>query len=192
VPPLVLASTSPYRRALLARLCPTFDVARPQCDEDAYRKAIADPFDLAVTLARVKADSIARERRDAVVIGSDQVCTIDGEVLSKPGDRAHARAQLQRLTGRTHTLITAVCVQTPGEPRPFHDVSQLRMRALSAGDIERYLDREEPWDCVGSYKIEGAGIGLFASIRSDDHTAIVGLPLLQLSGVLRTLGYSIP
>jgi len=191
-PPLVLASTSPYRRALLQRLGVSFTVASPQCDEARFQAAIADPFDLAVALARVKAESVAAHDRAAVVIGADQVCAVDGQVLGKPGDRLQARDQLKRLAGRTHSLITAVCVQTPLEPHPFHDVSLLRMRALRAEDIERYLDRDQPWDCAGSYKLEAAGVALFASIRSDDHTAIVGLPLLQLTGVLRALGYEIP
>jgi septum formation protein len=194
---LILASTSPYRRALLERLGVPFSVVAPRCDEEVWRAEVADPFELAVTLARVKAESVASAHPGAVVIGCDQVCALDGEVLGKPGDRVRALAQLRRLAGRTHSLITAVNVQAhdvqaDDEPRPFHDVSTLRMRALGEADLARYLDRDQPWDCAGSYKLEGAGIALFASIRSDDHTAIVGLPLLQLTGVLRALGYSIP
>ncbi len=192
LPRLVLASTSRYRRMLLARLGVAFDVAAPACDEAAYHARIHDPFDLAVALAAAKAEAVARLQPDAIVIGSDQVCAIDGAVLGKPGTRTAALAQLRRLQGRTHELITAVCVCTPDGTQAFHDISRLRMRALDDGALQRYLDRDEPYDCAGSYKLEAAGIGLFAKIESADHTAITGLPLLQVAGVLRALGFAIP
>lgn len=191
-PRLVLASTSRYRQALLARLGVAFDVEAPACDETQYQTRIPDPFDLALALAAAKAEAVAHRHPDAIVIGSDQVCAIDGTVLGKPGDRPHALAQLQSLQGRTHDLITAVCVHTPTGRQAFHDVSRLRMRALDDKALLRYLDRDEPYDCAGAYKLEAAGITLFATIQSADHTAITGLPLLQLTGVLRTLGFAIP
>lgn len=192
VPCLVLASTSRYRKALLERLGIPFTVAAPACDEAAYQARIADPFDLAIALAAAKAEAVARAHPAAVVIGSDQVCAHDGAVLGKPGDRPRALAQLQRLQGRSHDLITAVCVLGPNGAQAFHDLSRLRMRALDDAALLRYLDRDEPYDCAGSYKLEAAGITLFATIQSADHTAITGLPLLQLTGVLRTLGFALP
>jgi len=192
MPEVVLASTSPYRRLLLERLRLPFTCVAPQVDEAAVKATIQEPMQLATELARRKALAVAKDHPDALVIGSDQVATLDGTVLDKPGSAARAAAQLQRLQGREHQLITAVAIAHGGEVAAFVDVARLCMRMLSAAEIERYVAQDQPFDCAGSYRIEGLGIGLFCAISCEDQTAIVGLPLLRLCAELRQLGLAIP
>jgi len=189
---LVLASTSPYRRELLQRLRIPFACRAPGIDETAVKATLADPETLARELARRKALAVAALHPAAFVIGSDQVATIDGAILDKPGTAALAVAQLQRLRGREHRLLTAVAVAHPGGLVEFLDVTRLCMRSLDDAEIERYVAQDQPLDCAGSYKIESLGIALFAGISAEDHSAIVGLPLLRLAAELRQLGWSIP
>jgi septum formation protein len=188
----VLASTSPYRRQLLERLRIPFTCVAPEIDESTVKQRIADPDRLASELARQKALAVAAKRRDAFVIGSDQVATIDGAVLDKPGTAARAAEQLQRLAGREHRLITAVAIAHGDSLVEFVDVTRLCMRTLSPAEIERYVAVDRPLDCAGSYRIEGLGIALFAGISCEDQTAIVGLPLLRLCAELRQLGVPVP
>ncbi len=192
--PIVLASTSPYRRQLLERLALPFSCDAPGVDESAVKSAGGGPFELAAELARRKALAVAERHPGAVVIGGDQVATIDGEVLDKPGTAAAAAAQLQRLQGRQHTLVTAVAIAGPtaGALAEFLDVTRLLMRTLGSAEIERYVAADRPLDCAGSYRVEGLGISLFAAIDCEDQTAIVGLPLLRLCTELRQLGIAIP
>ncbi len=188
---LVLASTSPYRRELLDRLRVPYTAAPHRCDERAT--GVADPVDLARALARGKAESIAGDHPGAHVLGSDQLVALDGEVLGKPGDEAGALAQLRRLSGRTHRLITAAALLAPdGGVREALDEHRMTMRALSDGEIARYVARERPFDCAGSYKIEGLGIALFEAVSGPDFTAVVGLPLLSVAAMLREAGFSVP
>ena len=189
---LVLASTSTYRRDLLQRLRVPFSCVAPGVDEAALKATRLDPMALAAELAQRKARAVAARHPGAIVIGSDQVATIDGEVLDKPGTAARAVAQLQRLQGREHQLLTAVSIVHPGGEANFGDVTRLCMRVLSAAEIERYVAQDQPLDCAGSYKIESLGIALFAAISCEDQTAIVGLPLLRLAAELRQLGLVTP
>lgn len=184
----MLASTSPYRRRLLARLGVDFDVASPDVDEEREAPD-AGPDVVARALARAKALAVAaRAGAGAVVVGSDQVCALGAERLGKPGSVERACEQLGRLAGRTHELITAVACVHDGGVEEFVDRTRLEMRALSADEIRSYVAVDQPLDCAGSYKLEAAGIGLFERIESADWTAIEGLPLLQLAGLLRRLG----
>ncbi len=193
MPPLILASTSIYRRDLLARLGPAFSVEKPAVDEAAVqRDRNLPPYAIAATLARMKAEAVAGRHPGAVVIGSDQLATVDGEILGKPGSAAAARAQLARLSGRTHELVTAVSVIHPGGPEHHLAIIRLQMRPLSAEAIARYVEADQPLDCAGAYKLEQRGIALFSAIEGDDHTAIVGLPLLWLGSILARLGYPVP
>jgi septum formation protein len=192
MPELVLASTSPYRRELLQRLRLPFACRAPGVDEAAARQGLVEPAAIARELARRKALAVAAHHADAFVVGSDQVATIDGAVLDKPGTADRAAAQLQRLQGREHQLLTAVAIAHPGGLVEFVDVTRLCMRTLSAAEIERYIAQDQPLDCAGSYRIESLGIALFAGISSEDQTAIVGLPLLRLAAELRQLGFCIP
>lgn len=189
--PLVLASTSPYRRELLARLRLPFTVERPEVDESP-RPGEA-PAALAARLAEAKARAVAARRPEAWVIGSDQVAELDGRPLGKPGDRVTALAQLERAAGRSVPFHTAACVVGPGGTAfPILDRTEVRFRVLARAELERYVDAEQPFDCAGAFKCEGLGITLFEAIRSDDPTALVGLPLIALAAALRTAGYALP
>ena len=193
-PDLVLASTSPYRRDLLARLGLPFTVAAPTCDEDAI-KAEGQPVQaLVARLARLKAASVPPPSARCLIIGSDQAAEIDGEILGKPGTVAAAEAQLARLAGREHRLVTAVAVLDPASGRLGEalDVHHLTLRPLQADEIRRYVAQDRPLDCAGAYRIEGLGISLFEAISGADFTAIVGLPLLALSRLLREAGVPVP
>jgi septum formation protein len=187
-PRLVLASTSRYRRDLLARLGVAFDVVAPGVDE-APRPGEA-PATTALRLAEAKARAVAAARRDALVIGSDQVADLDGEAIGKPGDVAGAIALLARLSGRTvvfHTGVALVNAATGRVQRERVDVAST-FRTLSAAEIAAYVERERPLDCAGAVKSEALGIVLFERIESDDPTALIGLPLIALSRMLRSEG----
>ena len=189
--PLVLASTSPYRRGLLSRLGLPFTVECPDVDETPA--AGETPAALAARLAEAKARAVADRHPNAWVIGSDQVAELDGRPLGKPGTRDRAMAQLAAASGRTVAFHTALCVVGPAGGAHRHvDRTQVRFRTLDAGEIGRYLDAEQPYDCAGSFKCEGLGIVLFEAIGTDDPTALVGLPLIALAGALRAAGYRLP
>lgn len=191
---IILASTSRYRRALLERLGLPFRVVAPTVDEAPYKARGMNPRSLAETLALDKAESVARMETEAIVIGSDQVAEVDGRVLDKPGTVEAAVAQLRSLIGRQHRLITSVAVACSARNivTQHTDVTILWMRALDDDAIRRYVDADRPLDCAGSYKLEARGIALFERIDSADHTAIVGLPLIALTTILRSLGVEIP
>jgi septum formation protein len=187
-PPLVLASTSRYRRKLLERLRLPFDVVAPEVDEAPLPGE--RPAEIAQRLARAKADAVAALRPQAAVIGSDQVADLDGEAIGKPGDHARAVAQLQRMSGRRVVFQTAVCVvrADTGFARTLLAPVAVTFRTLAHAEIERYLRTEQPYDCAGSAKCETLGIALIASIDSDDPTALVGLPLIRTCALLREAG----
>lgn len=191
-PTLVLASTSVYRRELLARLQWPFATRSPEVDETP-RPGEA-PLALAGRLARAKAEAVASQvHDDAVVIGSDQVADLHGQALGKPGHHDGAVAQLRAMRGQEVRFHTAVCVTRPhtgyvGER--VHTVS-VRFRDLSDADIETYLQREQPYDCAGSAKCEGLGIVLLEAIHSHDPTALIGLPLIDTARLLREAGLDV-
>jgi septum formation protein len=190
LPRLVLGSTSRYRRELLERLRLPFDVARPEVDETPQPSERPDA--LSERLAEAKALAVARqfEGQDVIVIGSDQVCDLDGQCLGKPGDHARAVAQLRAMSGRTMVFQTAVCVRRPatGFVRTERVPVTVRLRALSDAEIETYLRAETPYDCAGSAKSEGLGITLMDALSSDDPTSLVGLPLIRTAALLREAG----
>ncbi len=191
MPPLILASTSRYRRALLERLGLPFTAVAPACDEEALKEPSLPPQALAERLAAAKATSTAAQHPGAVVIGSDQVCALDDELLHKPGSPARAVEQLLRLAGRQHRLITAVAIAHAGGLTRHTDVTTLTMRRLDRPTLERYVAADQPLDCAGAYKLECRGITLFERIDSQDQTAIIGLPLMALTGMLMEVGYEI-
>jgi|LakMenEpi03Aug12_release.lakeMendotaPanAssembly.Ray.scaffolds.fasta_scaffold297067_2 septum formation protein len=191
-PPLILASTSPYRRDLLARLGAAFSCEKPGVDEDAVKRTLREPAAVVAELAQQKALAVAARHRLAIVVGSDQCATVDGRVLDKPGSADGATAQLRLLRGREHRLLTAVAIAHPGGLVAWTETTRLCMRALTDDEIARYVAAERPFDCAGSYKIEGLGISLFDAIDGADQTAIVGLPLLRLCRELRALGMVLP
>lgn len=186
--PLILASTSRYRRELLQRLRLPFTVESPHTDETALPGE--SPAALAQRLALAKAQAVATTHPQAVVIGSDQVADLDGEALGKPGNHERATEQLRRLRGRTAIFQTAVAVvhlQSRFAQVQLAAVT-VRFRPLSDADIEHYLRLEEPYDCAGSAKCETLGIALLECIDSDDPTALIGLPLIRTCALLRAVG----
>ena len=187
----MLASTSRYRRELLARLRLPFDTARPEVDECPLSGEL--PEALAMRLAEAKAVAIAQSGSDCWVIGSDQVAELDGAALGKPGSAGRAREQLAAMAGRQVRFHTAVCV-AGGDGRRLRalDTTTVAFRALSADEIARYVDAEQPLDCAGSFKSEGLGITLFEAIDSRDPTALVGLPLIATARLLREAGFALP
>jgi len=188
---LVLASTSVYRRELLARLRLPFDAERPEVDETPQPGEA--PAALVARLALAKAAAVVARRPGDWVIGSDQVAELDGAALGKPGHRDRAIAQLAAMSGRAVAFRTAVAVLGPGSrPLAALDTTTVRFRDLSADEISRYVDAEQPFDCAGSFKSEGLGIALFAAIESTDPTALVGLPLIATAGLLREAGFALP
>lgn len=190
--PLILGSTSRYRRELLSRLRLPFECVSPDTDETP--RAQEPPAELALRLALEKAKSVARKHPEAVVIGSDQVADLDGEPLGKPHTHERAVMQLQRMRGRTvvfQTAVAVVCAVTGFEQSSLAQV-RVRFRALSNEEIERYLRAEEPYDCAGSAKSEGLGIALLEQIDNDDPTALVGLPLIRTCSLLRSAGLALP
>ncbi len=191
LPEIVLASTSPYRRALLERLGLPFRCRAPRCDEEAVKGQESLPLALAEQLALAKAASLLADEPDAAIIGCDQLVSFQGRIFGKPGTAAEAIEQLSALAGQTHALCTALVVVHRERVFRYTDVTTLRMRNLSRPAIERYVAADQPLDCAGSYKLESRGIVLFERIQSDDHTAIMGLPLVALVTILRELGFEI-
>jgi septum formation protein len=185
---LILGSTSRYRRELLERLRLPFEVVSPQVDETALPGEA--PAEMALRLALAKAQAVAAAWPEAVVIGSDQVAELDGLAIGKPGSHERAAAQLQRLSGREvvfHTAVAVVCRQL-GHARAEAATVRVRFRVLGHAEIDRYLRLDEPYDCAGSAKCETLGIALLDAIDSDDPTALVGLPLIRTTRMLRELG----
>ena len=190
---LVLASTSRYRRELLARLAPRFRTLAPDANETA--EAGESAATLALRLAQAKARAVATQCANAIVIGSDQAATLDGAILGKPGNIERAQAQLAAASGREVIFHTAVCLidSRLARPREFSaiDTTRVFFRRLEHDEIARYLERESPLDCAGSFKAEGLGITLFDRIESQDPTALIGLPLIALSRLLREAGINV-
>jgi septum formation protein len=186
--PLILGSTSVYRRELLHRLRLPFDVAAPDVDETPQPGE--RPPDLARRLALAKARAVAARHPQALVIGSDQVADLGGEPLGKPGTHERATEQLRRMRGRTvifQTAVAVVCQESGFEQQDLASV-RVRFRALSDTEIDNYLRAEQPYDCAGSAKSEGLGIALLDAIDSDDPTALIGLPLIRTARMLRAAG----
>ncbi len=186
-PALVLASGSSYRRELLGRLRIPFDIASPDVDESPLPGELPDV--LARRLAHTKAETIQARNLEAVVIGSDQVPSLDGEILHKPGNHERAREQLQRCSGQRLSFHTGLCVLSPGRPPQLDCIPfAVYFRELEDREIERYLALDEPYDCAGSFKWESLGISLFERLEGEDPTALQGLPLIALCRMLRAAG----
>jgi septum formation protein len=191
-PVLILASTSVYRRALLERLGLRFEAVAPQVDETARPAEM--PRNLVTRLARQKAQAVAAGNPEAWVIGSDQIAVRGSEILGKPGTKSLCIAQLLASSGQAVEFLTAVAI-VRARDRSLHeflDTTRVQFRLLSEAAVSRYVERESPLDCAGGFKSEGLGITLFESIDSRDPTALVGLPLITLSQILREVGFVIP
>jgi septum formation protein len=192
VPALILASGSPYRRDLLARLALPFETFAPRLNEDHL--AGESPANRALRLALAKAQAVASRRAGAFVIGSDQVAAAGDDVLDKPGNAASARAQLAALSGRCARFYTACTLigGAAGVQLAHVDTTTVVFRSIAAEEIERYVAHEQPYDCAGSFKVEALGISLIECIESQDPTALIGLPLIWLAGALRAAGFRLP
>jgi septum formation protein len=186
--PLVLGSTSRYRRELLSRLNVPFEVAAPDVDETPL--AGEAPAALAQRLALAKAQAVAATFPKAVVIGSDQVADLHGQPLGKPGTHERAVAQLVQMRGQTVIFQTALAVVCLESGFIQQDIAAVRVvfRDLSDAEIENYLRIEQPYDCAGSAKSEGLGIALLERIDNDDPTALIGLPLIRTARMIRAAG----
>jgi septum formation protein len=191
---LVLASTSRYRKSLLERLGLPFEAIAPEVDETPEPGEAADT--LVSRLAKAKAQAVARQLEDALVIGSDQLAIVDGEILGKPGTEEKARNQLARLSGREVTFLTGLCLAradsvagASGAQMEFELIEPpVRFRELSTAQIADYVAREQPLDCAGAFKSEGLGIALFERLGGDDPNALIGLPLIALCSMLERAG----
>ncbi len=186
---IILASTSPHRRMLLERLGIRFETAAPAYIEENL--AGAAPEALVLRQAEGKARSLAGTFPGAIIIGADQVAAIGSEVLLKPGSFERAADQLRRLAGREHRLLTGLVLLDARSGQSLHhlDVTEIRLRPLGEDEIHRYLERDRPFDCAGSYKVESLGPNLLEYQRTTDPTAAIGLPLIALTRLLRTLGH---
>lgn len=185
---LVLASTSPYRKVLLERLGIAFEVAAPHVDERPLHGEA--PRDTALRLSGLKAQAVRAAHRDALIIGSDQVALSEGRLLGKPGDHVSAVRQLRALSGKIAEFHTAVTLLDAANSQSQSRMVPCRVqfRALDDKRIESYLQREQPYDCAGSAKIEGLGIALVARIDTEDPTSLIGLPLIALTEMLERAG----
>ena len=189
--PLILGSTSRYRRELLQRLGLTFEVVAPEVDETPLPHEAPDA--LAARPALAKAHAVAKNFPQAVVIGSDQVADLNGLALGKPGNHGRAVAQLRQMRGQTvifQTAVAVVCLESGFEQTALAAV-RVKFRELDDGEIENYLLAEQPYDCAGSAKSEGLGIALLESIDSDDPTALVGLPLIRTCKMIQAAGIAV-
>lgn len=191
VPRLILASGSAYRKELLSRLQLPFDVISPDIDETPLKNE--NPAETALRLAEAKAKAVAKLADSSLIIGSDQVATLDHEQIGKPGDHARALAQLKKMRGRDVIFHTALCLvdNRTGSTTPLQIESvatTVTFRDLPDAELDAYLQIEKPYDCAGSAKNEGLGIALIDHIRSDDPTALTGLPLIALTRMLRAAG----
>ena len=188
---LVLASTSVFRRQLLERLGLPFEVGAPDIDES--RLPDEAPQDLVQRLARQKAEALAGQYPNALIIGSDQVACLDDLVLGKPGSHEKAREQLCRCSGRVVRFLTGLCLldAATGQSQVCCDPFAVHFRDLAEAQIDNYLRREQPYNCAGSFKSEGLGIALFSRLEGDDPNSLVGLPLIRLVAMLEHYGVQV-
>ena len=191
IPEIILASTSPFRRELLDRLGLSFEVCNPQVDESALEDE--SPEALALRLAQAKAQAVANQFPNALIIGSDQVAICNGTVFGKPGNHENAVKQLRVLSGQQVNFYTAVCLfDTRNQSAQLAAVpTYVTFRDLSDTEIENYLRREQPYNCAGSAKSEGLGVALLSAMTGDDPTALIGLPLIKLCDMLRNAGVNV-
>ena len=190
--PILLASSSRYRQGLLDRFLDDYQTLSPDIDESAREGE--DPNTLATRLARAKAEAASSTNQNSLVIGADQLAVLEGNVMGKPGDHHKAVEQLLAASGQSVKFLTAVCVLDPLTRQRFEhtDTTVVRFRQFDRRLADAYLMHDEPYDCAGSFKVEGAGFVLFESVQTDDPTALIGLPMIWLAGRLQELGHLLP
>lgn len=193
---LILASTSPYRKVLLSKAGINFECLSPLLDEEATKckllKENKSPQQIAEEISYLKGDSILqniKDKKESLIVSGDQLVDFNGKILGKPGSFEKAVEQIKLLQNTIHRLITCVTLSTPEKVIRHTSITVLKMRSLSNEEIINYIQRDKPYDCAGSYKIEENGIALFESIVSDDFTAIQGMPMIWLCNQLKEQGY---
>ena len=191
LPPLYLASTSPYRRQLLAKLTPNFIAVKPEIDETP--KPAEDASTLVQRLSRAKAQAVAATLNEGLIIGSDQAAVFNGQIIGKPHTRDNAIAQLTQFSGHNVTFLTGLALlnAATGNCQLTVEPFTVCFRHLTAAEIIAYVEREQPLDCAGSFKSEGLGISLFSALRGDDPNSLIGLPLIKLLHLLRNEGINL-
>lgn len=191
-PQIFLASSSTYRRGLLDRFLDEYEAVSSEVDESNEQGL--PPTELASHLARKKAEAVSAIAPRALIIGADQLAVLDEQVLGKPANHQRAVEQLMAASGKTVRFLTAVCILDPVTRTRYEhvDVTTVRFRDYDLRLVETYLRHDEPYDCAGSFKIEGAGFVLFESVDTDDPTALIGLPMIWVAGRLLQLGYLLP
>lgn len=189
--PIILASSSPYRKAQLQQLGVQFTTQSPDIDESKLEGE--SPRKLTLRLAKQKAQKILKQHPEATIIGSDQVCSLAGEIFGKPLTASKALAQLQLFSGQCVEFFTALYVTSQSSNQLRHiDVTQVYFRNLNTAEIKRYISRDQPLDCAGGFKVESLGLSLFSAVKSSDPSALMGLPLIKLAEFLRTSGHQVP
>ena len=188
---LVLASTSPYRRAILEKLDIDFETKTPEVDESIFIDEI--PEQLVARLAEAKARAVAEHETNALIIGSDQVAVVDGQILGKPGNHENAVKQLRRAAGKRVSFLTGLCLFNTESKRAQVEVVPFNVifRQLTDSQIENYLKKEQPYNCAGSFKSEGLGIALFERMEGEDPNTLIGLPLIRLIRMLESEGFPV-
>ena len=189
--PIILGSTSIYRKKLLEKTGLVFSTQKPSFDEESAKGQLLiqkkSPLEIAEALSRGKADSI--KAPESLIIAGDQLVQFNGEILGKAGNFENAFLQLKKLNGQTHELITAITIKTSEKTLHLNHLTKLKMKILSDSELKNYLKKDEPYDSAGSYKIEESGLILFEKIESDDFSAIQGLPLIWITQQLKGMGY---
>lgn len=189
---LILASESIYRKELLERLNLSFSTAPANIDEESIWKKNLSPKEVSIELSKMKAKKVFENNTEAIVIGSDQVIALGNEIFGKPKTEEKAVAQLRQLQGKTHQLITSVCLISKDKEIIFTNETLLKIRSdLTEQDLKKYVQFDQPLYCAGSYKIEGMGIALFEKVETTDFTSIIGLPLMELAKTLKEFGVEV-
>ena len=189
---IILASESPYRKELLERLNLSFRTCPAHIDEESIWNTDLSPLEVSLELSKLKAKKVFSDFPKSIVIGSDQVIALGNQVFGKPMTETKAVQQLIELQGKTHQLITSVCILSESKEVTFSNTANLMIRAeLTRDEIENYVKHDRPLNCAGSYKIEGMGIALFEKVETNDFTSIIGLPLIELTKNLREFGIGV-
>ena len=189
---IILASASPYRRGLLDRFLDAYETVSPDIDES---NALAlSPEELVQHLARKKAETVSMNARSSLIIGADQLAVLGDQIMGKPGNHQKAIEQLLAAAGQSLSFLTAVCILDPVSRSRYEHIDRttVQFRQFDRRLADSYLRHDQPYDCAGSFKIEGAGFVLFESVKTDDPTALIGLPMIWVSDVLLELGYLLP
>ncbi len=188
---LILASSSQFRKSQMQQLELDFKCISPDVDEDILKAKITDPVELSVALSREKANVVLRDNPSDIIIGSDQVLSLDGEIFNKPGNSENAISQLSKLSAKEHKLITSFAIISKNKEITDTVISTMKMRELTDEQIKKYVQKDQPLYSCGSYKLETLGIGLFESIQSSDHSSIIGLPLISVTSALKEFGIEV-